>query len=313
MKILVTGASGFIGRYVVREALARDHEVIALSRRQPDNTAAPSMRWLQQNLAASEPPMLEGMGIDAVLHLAAALDGTAEEQHSATVLATQHLLSAMRQAGIRRLIGISSIAVLDYPPLPAMSLIDEATPRGDSPRMGIYARMKLAQELLFENFFNSSPGANGAILRPGLVYDARVLFAAHAGVFKGPLRLCVSHGGEVPVIAVTSLARAILDAAALELGGEILQLVDDNLPDLAQYRSALQSRGVLPAGAVCLPWRLVAGMANASSSVLGKAGLVHRVPEALLAHGFAARLKPFRYANHRAKQRLGWTPGKSFA
>ncbi len=312
MKILITGASGFIGRYAVREALARDHEVIALSRRQPDNIAAPSLRWMRHDLAAVEPPRLDGLGIDAVVHLAAALTGPVDEQYSATVLATRQLLTAMRQAGIRRLIGISSIAVLDYPALAAMALIDEATPRAAGTRMGTYARMKLEQELLFEEFL-AGQGACGAILRPGLVYDTQVLFSAHAGIFKGPLRLCVSHGGEVPVIAAVSLARAILDAAALELDREILQLVDDNLPDLAQYRRALQQRGALPAGAIALPWRGLASLASLARSALGAAGQANSLPEALLAHGFAARLKPFRYANHRAKQRLGWTPGKSFA
>jgi nucleoside-diphosphate-sugar epimerase len=171
--------------------------------------------------------------------------------------------------------------------------------------------MKLAQELLFEEFL-AAPETRGAILRPGLVYDAQTLFAAHAGIFKGALRIGVAHGGDIPVIAAESLARAVLDAATGDLDGSVLQLVDDALPGLAQYREALQKRGALPATSVTLPWQLLAGLAGLLRGVCGAIGQSHRLPEVLQPHGFAARLKPFRYTNSRAKQLLGWAPRRAF-
>lgn len=103
MKILITGASGFIGRYVVREAIARGHNVLALTRSNSANepNLTPSVEWLQCDLG-EDLPKLGGLGIDAVIHLAAGLSGSAEEQYRSTVMATSNLLNAMRQAGITR-------------------------------------------------------------------------------------------------------------------------------------------------------------------------------------------------------------------
>ena len=315
MKILVTGASGFIGRYVVNEALGRGHEVVAMARaRQSGDTAAvPSLQWLCHDLGGADAPPLQGRSIDAVVHLAASLAGQAEQQMRDTVFATRQLLAAMRQAGVRRLVGISSIAVLDYPHLPAFSMIDETASCTTDDNSGIYARMKLAQEKLFTEFL-ASPQSEGVILRPGLVYDEQTLFAAHAGIFKGPLRLVVAHSGEVPVVAAKSLAVAIVNAAELELrGAEIAHLLDDRLPGIDEYVRALRRRKALPAGCVHLHWRVLAAAAMAIRGLLGLAGMRRSVPEALMPHGFAARLTPYRFSNDKAKRLLSWTPGGNLA
>jgi dihydroflavonol-4-reductase len=155
MKILITGASGFIGAYVAREAAKRGHHVVTLSRSRPANPPGQAMpvEWLQCDLGAAELPKLTGLGIDTVIHLAAGLLGGIEEQYRATVTATRNLLEAMRQAGIVRLVGISSIAVLDYSRTPAMTSIDENIEMpSDQIGMGVYATMKLAQEKLFAAF-----------------------------------------------------------------------------------------------------------------------------------------------------------------
>jgi len=315
MKILVTGASGFIGRYVVSEALRRGHDVVAMARAQPpgDTAAVPSSQWLRHDLGSAEAPPLQGRDIDAVVHLAASLAGPEEEQMRDTVFATRQLLAAMRVAGVHRLIGISSIAVLDYPQLPAFSVIDEAAMCTSDENAGTYARMKMAQEKLFAEFL-ASPQAEGVILRPGLVYDEQVLFAAHAGIFKGPLRLVVAHGGEVPVIAAKSLAVAIVNAAELELrGAQTAHVIDDRLPGVDEYVRALRRRGALPAGCLRLHWRLLAVAAMTIRGLLGLASMRRRVPEVFTSHGFAARLTPYRYSNDKARRLLSWTPGGHFA
>ena len=100
MRILITGASGFIGSYVVREAIARGHDVLALTRSSPANKLdhVSSVQWLQCDLRDPQAPKLDGLRVDAVIHLAAGLLGSAEEQHRSTVVATRNLLEAMRRA-----------------------------------------------------------------------------------------------------------------------------------------------------------------------------------------------------------------------
>lgn len=316
MRVLITGASGFIGGYAVREAVARGHRVLALSRSRP--AAVPgetsSIEWLLHDLGSSESPKLAGLGIDAVIHLAAGLSGNAGEQHRATVLGTVRLLDAMRHAGIKKLVGISSIAVLDYPRMPALSLIDEttATPAHAS-GMGTYSRMKLEQENL-SIAFGGEPGNRCVVLRPGLVYDDERLIGAHAGIVKGPLCLLAVHEGQVPVVEARGLARAILEACERDVAsGEIIHLVDDNLPGLEQYIAGLRRRGGLSACGVRVPWRMLSMLALSLRVIFRLLGQEARLPEVFLRHGFAARLKPFRFSNHKAKRLLVWVPAGSFS
>lgn len=316
MRLLITGASGFIGGYVVAEAMRRGHEVVAMVRaavpQQWTDSAGPAV--LKWDLAEDREPPLDGLGIDCVVHLAAALSGSPEAQRRATVHGTERLLQAMRRAGIRRLVGVGSIAVLDYEALPALSCIDEAAALcRDAGRMGGYAALKARQEALFAAFAAAS-GDGCAILRPGLVYDEQRLIAGHAGVLKGPLRLLAAHRGEVPTVEVRGLARAIVAAAEAGLaGGEVIHLVDDNLPGQPAYLAALRRRRALGPGGLVLPWWLLTGLARLAYGLAGMLGLAHRLPEGLLPQASAARFKPFRYANAKAKRLLGWQPGTRFS
>jgi nucleoside-diphosphate-sugar epimerase len=315
VKLLVTGTSGFIGRHVLSESLARGHEVIGLSRMVPKDESGSMLRphWIRHDLGGMKELALNGLGIDVVIHLAAGLAGSVDEQHRATVQATRHLIEAMRRAGIRKLVGISSMAVLDYPRMPALSLIDERTATADGTGMGIYARMKFEQEGLFAGFAGG-PNDHCVILRPGLVYDEKRLHAAHAGVIKGSICILASHGGEVPVVEVGGLARAIVNAAERDIGGgEIIHLVDDNLPGQPEYMSGLRRRQTLPATGMFVPWCMLAALAWVLRATFGVVGQRRRLPESLLRHGFAARLKPFRYSNDKAKRLLGWVPAARFS
>ena len=145
MKILITGSSGFIGSHVVREILAAGHQVLALSRSSSSAASLhlPDVERLNRDLSEDGTLNLEGLDIDVVVHLAASLSGSAEEQYRATIGGTENLLAAMRQAGIRRLIGISSIAVMDYAAAAPMSVIEEEIPlAGDDRDTGTYAAIK---------------------------------------------------------------------------------------------------------------------------------------------------------------------------
>jgi hypothetical protein len=115
-------------------------------------------------------------------------------------------------------------------------------------------------------------------------------------------------------VEVTGLVRAILNACEQDVAsGEVIQLVDDNLPNQREYVAGLRRRGILPSGGIPVPWRLLAVMAwslRTSCRVIGKEA---SLPEVLLRQGFAARLKPFRYSNAKAKRLLGWVPADRFS
>ena len=127
MKLLITGASGFLGQYVVAEALRQGHQVKALMRSPIKLSWSdhPAVEIVQADLQAqSSDRLTEAVrGVDAVIHLAAVLRGDYATQYAGTVTATENLLNAMTQAGVDRLIAISSFSVFDYSSIAAGEII----------------------------------------------------------------------------------------------------------------------------------------------------------------------------------------------
>src|SRR6185437_266350 len=126
MRVLVTGAGGFLGRHTVSRLLARGHSVRALVR-----PASPLPQWDGEVEAVRADLRTFGdagifSGIDAVLHLAAATSGNEDVQFASTVDATERFLGLMANSSARRLVLVSSLAVYDW--RQAVQTLDETTP-----------------------------------------------------------------------------------------------------------------------------------------------------------------------------------------
>ncbi len=122
MRVLLTGGAGFIGRQVLRELLARGHEVRVLdslrSDVHKDGTARTiegvDVRVADIRDAAAVDQTVQGM--DAVLHLAAKVGlgvhvGDLPDYASSNDAGTAVLLAAMANAGITRLTLASSMVI----------------------------------------------------------------------------------------------------------------------------------------------------------------------------------------------------------
>jgi UDP-glucose 4-epimerase len=188
-RILVTGASGFVGRAVIA-ALAKDgHAVRAAVRRSPP--AFPGNVEVVQYGDLAEPvdwpPLLAG--IDVIIHLA----GIAHigPRIGATLydrvnhLATAQLAKAAAQAGVSRFVFISSIRAQSGP------AADHALTERDPPApTDAYGRSKLAAEQAIRD-----AGLSFTILRPVLIYGAGMKgnLAMLARVADTPLPLPVKN------------------------------------------------------------------------------------------------------------------------
>lgn len=305
-RILVTGAGGFIGRHVTGEALARGIAVRALVRTATPDAGAVQIVRHDLREANGLAPLLGG--VDAVIHCAASLGVTAAEQEADTIAGTRNLVGAMSEAGVSRLVLLSSFAVYDYGALPAGSMLTEASPvdRGSSPR-GAYPAAKLMQE----EIVSTAPHLRWTILRPGLVFGRDRTWFHHLGMQLSP-RLWVTLAGsaQLPLAFVENCAAAALDALnAPGAEGQVVNVVDDGLPTRGAYVGALAAHNTPSVRVVDIPW----AMLNAGSFAVW--ALTHGVlrdvvepPGILHPARLDARCKPLLYSNGKAKAVLRWQP-----
>ncbi len=71
MRVVVTGATGFIGRHVVTALLRRNIEVLAVSRNPPGEERRPGVHWERLDVASPAPGVIEYLArVDRMIHLA---------------------------------------------------------------------------------------------------------------------------------------------------------------------------------------------------------------------------------------------------
>jgi UDP-glucose 4-epimerase len=289
--VLVTGATGFIGRHVLQR-LAGRHDVLAIARREPPPALAGLARWVEHDLSAPLDPARLPTQVDTVLHLAQSeryreFPEGAGDVVAVNVDAPAALLDYARRARARRFVLCSTGGVYGYRPAPAREG-DPVAP------IGFYQSTKYAAEVLLAPY---GEFLNTVILRPFFVYGP-----SQRGMLVASLAQRVLAGEEVTIdgdpglrinpIHVTDAARAVeaaltLDApAVVNVAGDEVVSISDLAHGLAQAAGA--------------PPRIAHRDATAPGDLLGDnarmKALLGVVPEVPLADGLRGVVDELRAA-----------------
>ncbi|MBS1560436.1 MAG: NAD-dependent epimerase/dehydratase family protein [Bacteroidetes bacterium] len=269
MKVLITGATGFVGSHVADAMIQRGYAVRYVAR------ATSNHQWMKNKPAECVDGSLYDAdslkaavtGVDMVIHVA----GLTAARNEAEFLkgnrdATANLLDAIKRfdPGIKRYVHISSLAV-------SGPSVDEAHPiTEDMPMRPItaYGRTKKAAEEVVHASMNEVPST---IIRPPAVYGQRdsAILTFFQTVNRGLMPLIGFDAKKVSLVHVRDLARGIADAA--ESHHAIGQTYNISSDEFYTWREVSKLAGemlgkkrLLP---IHLPHALVLGIAGISGFV----------------------------------------------
>jgi UDP-glucose 4-epimerase len=192
MKILITGANGFIGAHLCQELSSRKIGFRATARNSNENNYAD---FVSCDLETTESLNQLMDGCDTVVHLAGRAhvtsDDSQEKYRIANEFVTHQLANAAAQNGIARFVYISSIKVNGESSSPGLPIRSSDTP---SP-LDNYGRSKLAAEKVLQEICRVN-NMEYVIIRPTLVYGkgVRANFSA--------LISAVQKGAPLPIASV---------------------------------------------------------------------------------------------------------------
>ncbi len=286
MRVLVTGASGFIGGVVCRRLLAEGHDVSALVRRPGSEPAG--TQPVAGDLAGGEmTAALEAAAPQCVVHLAAEI---ASQRSAAKV-------RAVNVDGTRRLLEACLALAGDDPARGPRVIFSSTVVTGEAggrllteeeplPVQTPYGRSKQECEAMLR-----ASGLPIAVIRPSHVYGPGGWYAQElVPRLRAPGRFAVIGSGENlwDVVHVEDVASAILLAAGSERAtGRTYHVADDEPVTFYDFM-ALTAKGL----GVGPPRRIPIGLARLAAG----------------RNAVAAVVRSARSSNARIKEELGWSP-----
>jgi len=282
VKVLVTGAGGFLGVHVVERLLAHGYTNIRCFLRDPGKTkrlielseqyVGAQLELCYGNLRSKADCAVAIADVSLIVHLAAGLKGAPAELFADSVVVSRNLLEALEARAVSpkkntRIVLVSSFGVYGVVPLGRGARIDERSPLENHPELrDTYSHSKLRQEQLFRDY-QIKDGFELVVLRPGVIYGpGGGAFSNRVGLQIGPVFLHMGGRNLLPLSYVVNCAEAIVLAAGHpDSAGQVYNVHDDDLPTASGYLR-LYKRHVKRIHSIRLPYFVTRMLARSLES-----------------------------------------------
>ncbi len=244
-EILVTGATGFIGRCLVEQLLKKGCKVRILVRNingLPHSLYSDNIRIFKGDITNQDSIKEAVKGVKIVYHLAHSLGKTWEEFENFNIKPAQYFAQACLSENIR-LVFASTIAVYYYGDI-SNGVVRHDTAIDSKPELrNLYARSKIIEENLLIKM-HKEKGLRLVIARPGIVVGRNGLLE-HSGVGLWTRdNVCAYWGygkNELPFILVEDTASALVNMMEKEgIEGQCFNLAGDIRLTAREYIDALR-------------------------------------------------------------------------
>ncbi|MEO0529853.1 MAG: NAD(P)-dependent oxidoreductase [Planctomycetota bacterium] len=296
MRVLVTGATGFLGNRVTAAVAEHGHDVVAMVRPSRESTEGIPYDTVRADLRVRSTLAPALAGIDAVVHLAACVVGDDDAQFASTVVGTENLLAAMAEVGVPRLVHCSTFSVYDW--WRARSPMNERSPLESDNLYGRdgYAISKTWQERLVRRHAEEH-STKLTVLRPGFIWGPGLEETSGIGQPIGPLRLVFGPQRPLPLTYVENCAEAFARVLDVPITvGETYNVLDT--PFVSAWKHQDRCRRELGERYWRVPVPDWLAMAGAHTATLVSKTLYRgkgKLPGILMPNRFRARFRPIRF------------------
>lgn len=244
MNYFITGASGFLGKYLIKELSKLSHKLYLLSRNPPANDLEGDVQWVKGDITSpdiiEDPHIREDLlsKIDIVIHAAALYDlkGSYSDCFLHNVVGTQNMIRLLyKMKCLKSFFYISTIAVADES---QFYLYEDALPDRNQFN-DYYSQTKYISEEIVRKHSNNFPIR---IIRPGVIVGDSV--SGQIDKFDGPyyfinaIKKNISIIRKLPFMPLSYNPRTLMPIIPVDHCASMVSLLctrDNFLPELKTY------------------------------------------------------------------------------